>query len=93
MYFFWLNNKDWKTVDIERYNLRTNGGSPKNLEDTIKDGNYILTMDESPLFDVKKETNESAHVLFKTAFPGGFAWELLDLFSGTMNIGNCVLKE
>jgi hypothetical protein len=41
-----------------------------------------MMMDNSPLFDVSKETNASAHALFKECFPDGFAWELLDLLSG-----------
>lgn len=41
-----------------------------------------MMMDNSPLFDASKETNASSHLLFKTAFPDGFAWELLELYSG-----------
>ena len=39
-------------------------------------------LETSPLFDVSKETNESSHKIFTTAFPDGFAWEVLDVFSG-----------
>ena len=39
-------------------------------------------MEASPLFDVTKETNNSSHALFKSAFPDGFAWELLERASG-----------
>jgi len=41
-----------------------------------------MMMENSPLFDVSKETNGSSHALFKSAFPDGFAWELLELASG-----------
>ena len=34
------------------------------------------------MFDVSKETKDSSMDLFKTAFPDGFAWELLELLSG-----------
>lgn len=76
------NFKDWGTVDPERYIFRTNGGAPKDLENNIQNGNYNMMMDNSPLFDVSKETNASSHALFKECFPDGFAWELLDLLSG-----------
>ena len=45
-----------------------------------------MMMDNSPLFDVSKETNESSHALFKKCFPDGFAWELLELQSGKIQI-------
>lgn len=49
-------------------------------------GNYIMTMQDSPLFDASKETWESSHSLFNEAFPDGFAWELLEVFSGNRRL-------
>jgi len=76
------NPKDWGSVDVEKYHISTNGGPRKDLAETIRRGNYNMTMEQSPLLDVSKETWESSHNLFRDAFPGGFAWELIDLFSG-----------
>ena len=69
-------------IEPTKYRFRTNGGPPKTIEDNIREGNYIMMMEASPLFDVTKETNSSSHALFKSAFPDGFAWELLELASG-----------
>ena len=74
--------QDWGSVDVEKYHISTNGGPRKDLAETIRRGNYNMTMEQSPLLDVSKETWESSHNLFRDAFPGGFFWELLDLFSG-----------
>ena len=74
--------KDWKTIDVNRYSFSTNGGPKKDLEANILNGNYNMMMESSPLFDVSKETNASSHALFKSAFPDGFAWELLEILSG-----------
>ena len=51
-----------------------------------------MMLEDSPLFDVSKETNESSHTLFKTAFPDAFAWELLDLFSGNYCLSETVMQ-
>lgn len=67
----------------DRYVFRTNGGAPKDLAENIERGNYNMMMETSPLFDVSIETNESSHALFKSAFPDGFPWELLELHSGS----------
>jgi len=76
------NIKDWRSVDPEKYHISVNGGPRFNLEENIRMGNYIMTMQDSPLFDASKETWESSHSLFNEAFPDGFAWELLEVFSG-----------
>jgi hypothetical protein len=69
-------------VNLDRYSFRTNGGEPKTLADNIVQGNYIMLLENSPMFDVSKETKASSLKLFKSAFPRGFAWELLELYSG-----------
>jgi len=38
--------------------------------------------EETRLYDPAKETAESAHVTFRTAFPRGFAFEVVQLYSG-----------
>ena len=41
---------------------------------------------DSPFFDVTKETHDSSHKLFKEAFTEGFAWEVLEVLSGTYGV-------
>jgi hypothetical protein len=59
-----------------------NMGRRFDLQFNIENGNYNMMLLNSPMFDVSKETNESSHTKFKTAFPGGFAWELLEILAG-----------
>ncbi|WAQ93879.1 PRPX-like protein, partial [Mya arenaria] len=55
------------------------------LEDNIKLGNYNILMADSPLYDASI-TNQQSHDIFRTALPGGFAWEVLDVYSGPPDV-------
>ena len=68
----------------------TRRGSRENLAANIELGNYNMMMEQSPFFDVTKETNASSHRLFSQAFPDGFAWELPQLISGAPFIPSLV---
>ena len=74
--------QDWGTLDTQKFRLRSNGSRPFTLKDNMEYGSYKMLMWNSPLFDKDKETNEGALHNFKQAFPGGFAWEVLEVFSG-----------
>ncbi|KAL5008192.1 hypothetical protein ScPMuIL_013773 [Solemya velum] len=81
-----MDAKDWHTVDKETFRINVNGKFDYTLADNISKGNYQLLLADSPLYDTDKESNSSSHKLFKTVFPTGFAWELLELFSGPPNV-------
>lgn len=74
--------QDWQSVDKERFRINVNGKFDYSLADNISMGNYQMFLADSPLYDMDKESNSSSHKLFKTVFPTGFPWELLELFSG-----------
>ncbi|KAK3579944.1 hypothetical protein CHS0354_020840 [Potamilus streckersoni] len=74
--------EDWKSVENEVFTISTNGGCPMNLKDNITLGNYNILLADCPLYNAKDESNESSHKLFRSTFLDGFAWELLELFSG-----------
>ncbi|XP_064599519.1 uncharacterized protein LOC135466047 [Liolophura sinensis] len=76
-----INPKDWQTVDRENFTVRANGGYVGSLQDNIDIGNYNIMLMQSPLFDGTIPRQKSVDLFFN-AFPGGFAWELLELFSG-----------
>ena len=78
--------QDWGTVDVQKFRVSSNGGRKFTLDDNIEYGNYMMLMWESPLFDQNEETNDGALHNFKTAFPGGFAWEVLEVFLGKRNM-------
>lgn len=79
-----LNFKDWESIDHESYRVSANGGKCFVGEEAAKVGNYNWLMEntDKALYNAENETFESSHSLFHTAFPGGFPWELLEVFSG-----------
>lgn len=77
--------QDWKSVDKKVFTISSNGGKKFNLDDNISIGNYNILMCESPLYNAVKETNQSSHDLFRNVFKTGFAWEVLQVFSGESN--------
>ena len=60
-----------------------NGGQEYDGEESARIGNYNWLLDTCPkdLYDASKETNLSSHQLFRTAFPNGFAWEVIEVYS------------
>ena len=53
------------------------------VADNVKMGNYLMFLEDSPLYNIENQTHDSSHAIFKKAFPEGFPWELLDVISGT----------
>ncbi|KAK2189962.1 hypothetical protein NP493_92g03010 [Ridgeia piscesae] len=74
--------KDWGTVNREKFVITVNGGRKLNLKDNIAMGNYLMFLEDSPLYDTASLTNEESQKAFKKCFPAGFAWEVLEVFSG-----------
>eukprot|EP00252_Welwitschia_mirabilis_P025127 TRINITY_DN772_c0_g1_i1.p1 TRINITY_DN772_c0_g1~~TRINITY_DN772_c0_g1_i1.p1 ORF type:complete len:235 (-),score=17.90 TRINITY_DN772_c0_g1_i1:773-1477(-) len=78
--------QDMKTLDPERFSVSVNGRPPQKLQDIIEKGGYNVFL-ESDLeeikkcYDASKETADSSHEIFKRVFPGGFAWEVLKVYS------------
>ncbi|KAJ9146164.1 hypothetical protein P3X46_028468 [Hevea brasiliensis] len=79
---------DYKSIDPKKYTFSLNGRKPLTLEETFKlGGGYNAFMQTSlPVkfraYDPEKETVDSAHMAFTTAFPRGFALEVLQVYSG-----------
>lgn len=47
-------------------------------------GSYNTVMQNQPLYDSEVHSFEASHGLFRSAFSEGFAWELLEVFSGEL---------
>ncbi|XP_002526153.2 pathogen-related protein [Ricinus communis] len=79
---------DYKSLDPKRYTFSLNGRKPVTLEEKRKLGGGYNTFMQTSLpvkfraYDPDKETVDSAHVAFSTAFPRGFALEVLQVYSG-----------
>ncbi|CAL5414678.1 unnamed protein product [Camellia sinensis] len=79
---------DYKTVDPIKYRFSLNGRNGITLEEKRKIGggyNYLMQTslpEKFRAYDPTKETVDSAHIAFTTAFPRGFALEVLQVYSG-----------
>ncbi|XP_021739933.1 pathogen-related protein-like [Chenopodium quinoa] len=80
--------QDYKSLDASKYTFSVNGRKPLTLKEVGEMGGgyngFLQTSlpEELRLYDPAKETRESAHHLFRTAFPRGFAFEILQVYSG-----------
>ena len=78
---------DFKSVSPGRFTLSVNGGRPLTGEETLAVGSYNALLAGPMLtsagaYDAAAETFESSHDLFRSAFPRGFAWEVVKVYSG-----------
>ncbi|CAH1777818.1 unnamed protein product [Owenia fusiformis] len=79
--------KDWGSIaDKDTFKFVVNGNYEFSAEDNVNLGNYQMLLSGCPLYNLKAHTFETSHALFKKAFNEGFAWELLELFSGPPNL-------
>jgi len=78
------NTKDWTTVEVDKFCVQVNGGQEISGEEAAQVGSYnwILKSTSKDLYDAQAHTFESSHKLFRNTFVGGFAWEVLEVFSG-----------
>ncbi|XP_062220341.1 pathogen-related protein-like isoform X1 [Phragmites australis] len=78
---------DFKSVSPGRFSLSVNGGPALTGEETLAMGSYNALL-ASPIlastgaYDAAAETFKSSHDLFRSAFPRGFAWEVLKVYAG-----------
>lgn len=74
----------WNTVDQCEYEVCSNGGKVFDSQEAPWVGNYnwLLSSCEPDTWDSTKETFESSHGKFRFAFPEGFPFEVLQVFSG-----------
>ncbi|KAI5070611.1 hypothetical protein GOP47_0014954 [Adiantum capillus-veneris] len=77
----------FKTIHPENFRFSVNGGQWMNAEETLKVGSYNVLLrtslkGEHEAYKAIEETFETSHDVFKSTFPGGFAWEVLEVYSG-----------
>lgn len=78
---------DFKTINPEKFKLIVNGREGLSAEETLKVGSYNALLkntlpDEYKYYKAEEETFESSHDVFRSAFPRGFAWEVISVHSG-----------
>lgn len=71
----------WKTMDISKFKLAVNGGCPAKAELMADIGAYNFLIGETANY-TGKVSFEDSNSNFSSSFPEGFAWEVLEAFSG-----------
>lgn len=78
---------DFKTIHQEEFKFSVNGGSAYTAQETLTLGSYNVLLQtvlpqEHDSYKSSKESFDSSHDIFRTVFPRGFAWEVLQVYSG-----------
>ncbi|CAH1418956.1 unnamed protein product [Lactuca virosa] len=78
---------DFKTINPDKFKLIVNGREGLSAEETLKVGSYNALLkstlpEEYKYYKAEEETFESSHDVFRSAFPRGFAWEVISVHSG-----------
>jgi hypothetical protein len=83
---FKTNPQQWVSVVKDKFRMSSNGGKTYTASDVVKAGTYNLFIPDTEEYKASEETFESSANLFHTAFPNGFLWELIEVFSGPPNV-------
>lgn len=76
----------WNTMDVSKFKGSVNGGECAGADALAAVGPYNFLLGKCPGYDGTKQTFESANTIFSEAFPDGFAWEVLEVFSGPPSV-------
>ncbi|OAY54770.1 pathogen-related protein [Manihot esculenta] len=79
--------QDFKTINPEKFKLFVNGREGLSAEETLRVGSYNALLKSSlpkefQYYKAEEESFESSHEAFRSAFPRGFAWEVMSVYSG-----------
>jgi len=75
------NPHQWKTMDVSKFQAAVNGGCPANAQLMADIGPYNLLIGETADY-TGKASFEDSNKNFSSTFPEGFAWEVLEVYSG-----------
>lgn len=80
---------EWKTVNHEKFRVRANAGKEYDGDESVKVGSYNWLLDSCPkeLYDNSKYGCEESQKMFHGAFDNGFAWEVLNVYTGPPSVG------
>ncbi|XP_077228130.1 pathogenesis-related family protein [Tasmannia lanceolata] len=82
-----IDLQDFKSLNPEKFKFFVNGRRGLSGEETLELGSYNALLqnslpEEFQYYKADKESFESSHDIFQSAFPRGFAWEVLSVYSG-----------
>lgn len=75
------DSTQWLSVVQNRFKTRVNGGQDYDAPALSERGSYNVLIGDSPFYAASSESFESSHETFKSAFPKGFFWEVLEVYS------------
>ncbi|MEL6459442.1 MAG: SnoaL-like polyketide cyclase, partial [Cyanobacteria bacterium J06621_15] len=78
---FKTNPQQWISVVQDKFRMSTNGGTNYKLEDLLDSGTYKLLIGNTEHYKASEEDFETSTNLFHSAFPEGFLWEVLEVYS------------
>ena len=76
----------WETVDLENYRFSSNGQCKRTGEEMIEIGTYNALIGETMYYSSKALSFEDSHEAFRNTLGEGFAWEVLQVFSGPPHV-------
>ncbi|MDF5718254.1 MAG: SnoaL-like polyketide cyclase [Rhizonema sp. NSF051] len=80
------NPQEWLSIVNDQFRMSSNGGPAYTAEYAAQQGTYNLFISDTEHYKASEETFESSGQLFHNAFPNGFLWEVLEVFSGPPKI-------
>ena len=83
---FKTNPKQWLSVVNEKFRMSSNGGEQFSAADISFSGTYNLFIGDAEEYKASEENFESSGRLFRSAFPSGFLWEVLEVYSSPPNV-------
>ncbi len=72
----------WSTVDLNNYRFSCNGQQKYTGWEMLKQGTYNALIGQTNYYDSNSVSFEESHLAFKRSFGEGFAWEVLEVYSG-----------
>jgi len=73
---------DWQTMDISVFDASLNGQVSIDAQKMADIGPYNMLIPDMEGYKSSANTFESANTIFSAAFSEGFAWEVLEVYSG-----------
>ncbi|CAF4502535.1 unnamed protein product, partial [Rotaria sp. Silwood2] len=80
------DSRQWITIDLENYRFSCNGQEPFTAHQMSQIGTYSALIGDSQYYNSSLISFEEGHAAFLHAMGEGFAWELLEVYSGPPNI-------
>ena len=74
------------TIVQDKFRMSTNGGTEYTVTDLVQSGTYKLLIGNTQHYRASEENFETSTNLFHTAFPDGFLWEVVEIYSAPPTI-------